>query len=156
MASNFPLHVGKGHDRGRVQIIPVKSGQTFIVGALLKLTSNEVEEAGADPTALVGIAYAPASLGLDSAGSYFDGGTGIPVFVPGPGTEFFIASATTPVFATHHGVLYGVVKSTNWLLDISETTAVPFKVSGVSLSPGREGFYVVPNMGYWTTSGIID
>ncbi len=140
MASNFPIQIMGHYAPDRVMLIPTKAAQTFVNGALVKLTSGEVEECGADPSAVLGIALAPASLGLATAGSIW-GGTKIPVFVPTPTDLVFVASATTPVFATHVKTAYGVVKSTNWLLDISETSATVFEVVDVSVSPQQEGFY---------------
>lgn len=140
MASNFPIQIMGHYAPDRVQYLPVKAAETFVSGALIKNTSGEAQECGADPSALIGIALAPASMGLATAGSIW-GGTKIPIFIATPMDLVFVASATTPVQATHMGVAYGVVKSTNWLLDISETSATVFEVVDVSNSPQQEGFY---------------
>lgn len=143
MASNFPIQIQGTYSPDRVRYFPVKAAQTFIYGAMVKLTSGEAEECGSDPSAWLGIALAPASLGLAAAGSIFGDNRStsmIPVFMVTPADTFFVASSTTPVQATHVGTAYGVVKSTNWLLDISETSATIFEVYDVSVSPQQEGF----------------
>jgi hypothetical protein len=157
MASNFPIQVMGGYSPDRIRYIPVKAAESFIAGAMVKLTSGEAEECGADPSAWLGIALAPASLGLATAGSPFGDSRGtkmIPVFLVTPADTLFIASATTPVQATHLGVAYGVVKSTNWLLDISETSATIFEVYDVSNSPQQEGFFVRALASRLTVSSI--
>lgn len=120
---------------------PVTAAQTFIAGALVVVTTGALVECGADPAAILGIAQAPASVGLATGGSIF-GGTNIPVFVISPEDIIWMASATTPVFATHVTQAYGVVKSTNWLVDVSDTSNTRVHVTGVSNSPQQEGFYV--------------
>lgn len=145
MASNFPIQVMGTYSPDRVRYLPVKAAETFIIGAMVKLSSGEVTECGSDPGAWTGLALAPASVGLATAGSVFGDPRGtkmIPIFVVTPLDTLFIASATTPVQATHFSVKYGVVKSTNWLLDISETSATIFSVLDVSVTPQQEGFYV--------------
>jgi hypothetical protein len=112
-------------------LFPVLAAQTFIAGALVVLASGTIAECGADPASVLGIALAPASVGLASAGSIY-GGTNIPVFVISPNDVIVMGSSTTPVFATHVGTAYGIVKSTNWLVDVSEVAAtriIPVEVS---------------------------
>lgn len=157
MASNFAIQAMGNYPPDRVRYLPVKAAETFIVGAMLKLSSGEVMECGADPSAWTGIALAPATLGLASGGSVFGDSRGtkmIPVFIPTPIDTFFVSSATTPVLTTHFGVAYGVVKSTNWLLDISETSATIFEVIDVSNSPQQEGFFCRPLASRLEASGI--
>lgn len=140
MSSNFaptPQH----YAGDRVRYFPVLAGQTFITGALVVLSAGTIAECGADPANILGIALAPASVGLAAAGSIF-GGTNIPVFVLNPQDVIFMASGTTPVFATHVGTAYGVEKTTNWRVDTTEVAATRLVVIDVSLSPQQEGYYV--------------
>lgn len=153
MASNFPVQVMGNYPPDRVRHINVTAGQTFITGAMVVLSSGAVSECGADPATWTGIAMAPASVGLATPESIY-GGDKIPVFIATPLDTFFVASATTPVYATHIGVAYGVVKSTNWLLDTSETTATIWEVIDVSNSPQQEGFYARPLASRLNPSGI--
>lgn len=141
MASNFPCAPATNYASDRVRYFPVTAAQTFISGALVFLTSGAVSECGADPSAILGIALAPASVGLATAGSIF-GGTNIPVFVLTPNDTIWMGSATTPVFATHVTTAYGIVKSTNWLVDTSDTSNTRVVPIDVSNSPQQEGFYV--------------
>lgn len=141
MASSFPLQIAKPYPPTRVYHYPVTAGQTFITGALVFLTSGAVSECGSDPSSILGIALAPASVGLASAGSIY-GGTNIPVFVLSPEDILFMASATTPVFATHATTAYGVEKTTYWRVDTSDTSNTRVVVVDVSNSPQQEGFYV--------------
>jgi hypothetical protein len=142
MASNFPPQMVQKESSAYIDYFPVTAAQTFIAGALVfyDTSANTITECAADPTAILGIALAPASVGLDAAGSFY-GGTKIPVQVLGPDTILFMASATTPA-QSHVGDSYGVVKSTNWLVDTSETGAPCVTVIGISNSPQQEGFYV--------------
>lgn len=133
MASNFPLEPVGNYQSTDVKHFPVTAGQTFIKGALVVYTSDALVECGADPTSVLGLALEPASVGLATAGS-IHGGTNIPVLVFRPGIEFRIASATTPA-QTLVGDAYGVVKSTNWLLDTGETSADVFQVVAFSTAP---------------------
>lgn len=139
MASNFPIQLVRAYPAHRVKYFPVKNAETFITGALVFLTGGEASECGADPANILGIAMAPASIGLASAGSIY-GGKNIPVFVLSPEDEVFIASATTPVFATHIGNSYGVEKTTNWRLDTTEVGATRLVVTSVHNTPQQEGF----------------
>ena len=139
MASNFPIEV-LNHEAEDIMYFPVTAGQTFTVKALVFLTSGAVTECGADPANILGIALAPASVGLDANGSIY-GGTNIPILVLDPDHICWMASATTPVFATHVGTAYGIEKTTNWRVDTTDTGATRVVVTNVSLSPTQEGFY---------------
>lgn len=141
MASNFPCKPANIYSANRVRYFPVTAAQTFIDGALVVLTTGALVECGADPALILGIALAPASMGLASGGSIF-GGTNIPVFVLTTEDEVWMASSTTPVFATHVTVAYGIEKTTNWRVDVGDTGNTRVHVVGVSLSPQQEGFYV--------------
>lgn len=136
MATNFAPSPAYHYSPDRVQLFPVLAGQTFITGALVVYASGTITECGADPTSILGIALAPASVGLAAAGSIY-GGTNIPVFVIDPEDVIVMASATTPVYATHVNTAYGLVKSTNWLIDVSEVTTTSVKAINVSITPER-------------------
>lgn len=141
MASNFPAGVAWDYDPARVLHMPVTAGQTFITGALVYVTSGALTECGADPTAIGGIALAPASVGLATAGSIF-GGTNIPFF-PLVGEDVVaMGCPTTPVVATHVATRYGIAKSTNWLVDTTDTTNLRIVVLQVQLSPLPEIWWV--------------
>ena len=133
MASNFPCEPAGYYSPKSVKHFPVTAGQTFIKGALVVYTSDALVECGADPASVLGIALEPASVGLATAGS-IHGGTNIPVLVFDPTMEIKISSATTPAQSLVNDV-YGVVKSTNWLLDTSETTATVFQVVDFRTAP---------------------
>lgn len=144
MASNFAPQIQTYHG-DRVRYFPVTAAQTFIAGALVFLTSGAVSECGADPTSILGIACAPASVGLDAKGSFFGdlrGTTMIPVYVLNPVDVVFMASGTTPVYATHVGQAYGIEKTTNWRVDPTDAVNTRVTVIDVSLSPVQEGWFV--------------
>lgn len=132
MASSFALEPAYKHDESDVIYMPVTAAQTFKKGALCVLSTGLLVECGANPAAINAIALCDASVGLDPRGSIY-GGTNIPVIVPQPDTVFKLSSATTPVFATHVGNIYGVTKVGNvWQLDISKTTTnARFTVVGI-------------------------
>lgn len=142
MATNFAIQPAQKYDESEVRLFPVASGQTFVVGALVvyDTTNNNITECGADPALILGIALAPASVGLATGGSIF-GGTNIPVLVLDPATVCWMASATTPA-QSHVMDDYGIAKSTNWLVDTTETVATCVKIVGISNSPYPEGFFV--------------
>lgn len=133
MASNFPIEPAGWYSPDSVKHFPVTAGQTFLKGALVVYTSDALVECSADPTSVLGIALEPASVGLATAGS-IHGGTNIPVLVFTTNMLLKISSATTPA-QTLVGDAYGVVKSTNWLLDTSETSADVFVVQDFKTAP---------------------
>lgn len=141
MSSQFACAPATNYASDRIRYFPVTAGQTFILGALVFLTSGAVSECGSDPANILGIAMAPASVGLAAAGSIF-GGTNIPVFVLTPSDTIWMASSTTPVFATHVGTAYGIEKTTNWRVDTTDTGATRVVPIDVSNTPQQEGFYV--------------
>lgn len=142
MASNFAIQPAQKYDESEVRLFPVASGETFVTGALVvyDTTNNNITECGADPALILGIALAPASVGLDSNGSIY-GSTNIPVLVLDAATVCWMASATTPA-QSHVMDDYGVAKSTNWLVDTGEAVNTRVRVIGISNSPYPEGFFV--------------
>lgn len=144
MATNFPPQLGIKADAGvLVRLMPVTAAEAFVVGELVYLDTavGTIKVCGADPALIAGIAYAPASMGLAAAGSIW-GGTNIPVALLSSAAVVFMASSTTPVFATHVGNAYGVEKTTNWRVDIGDTSATRVDVVDISISPQQEGFFV--------------
>ena len=145
MASNFAPQLVQKESGAYIDYFPVQASQTFIAGAFVtySTTNNTISECSADPSTFLGIALAPASVGLDSAGSFY-GSTKIPVLVLTSDATLFMASSTTPA-QSHVRDTYGMVKSTNWLLDTSETGTAQWVVVGISNTPQQEGFYVRPS-----------
>lgn len=127
MASSFPLTIYGGSPvQPRIKSYPVTAGQTFIAGALVFLTSGAVSECGADPTAILGIALCAAANKALYANSE------IPVAIVTPECEFVMSSATAPTAAVM-STQYGIVKSTYWKVDTSDTTND--RVVAVDFSP---------------------
>ena len=107
--------------RTQVRRAPIKSGASFLAGELVKLTSNEIEQCVADPTVVAGIA-------CDGSADVVETGY-VNYYAADQETLWAVESSTTPVFATHVGVSYGVaVASGIWTLDIAETSTVVFTV----------------------------
>jgi hypothetical protein len=110
----------------RIKTFPEAASQSFIEGAVLITSStsdkgNEVKEASADPvTKIVGIA------GIAASGTE---GTDIPVYAA-VGENEFIANIESGATLDNDmvGVNYGLVKSTYWRVDTSDTTNVNVKV----------------------------
>lgn len=135
MASSFTPEPAMKHDESHNTYFPVKNGETFKKGALLVIDTGEMAECGANPAAINAIALCDASVGLDARGSIY-GGKNIPVIEIQPDMILKLSSATTPVFATHMGKVYGVTKTGGvWQLDISKT--------GTMAAPSNGRFVVV-------------
>ena len=125
MASAFRAYVSKGAEVGTrvVGFVPAQgASEPFIVGDFVVCStgeSGEVEVCGADPTLIAGISEisSEAHRVLTPDGR-------VPVrIIFGAGVEIALASATTPVRATHVGNSYGITKTgNNWLLDVAKTT----------------------------------
>lgn len=111
----------------------LKSAATFLINALVKLTSGEVEESGADPSAVLGIAADPTTQSLPGhvSGGVLGQSSKIGVYVADEDAEFSwpIATGTVPTDA-NIGVEYGVVKTSNvWYIDLTETSATVVKIT---------------------------
>ena len=104
----------------------LKSAATFLQHALVKLTSGEVEESGADPSAILGIAADPTSQSLPGfvTGGVLGKDSKIGVYIADDNAEFsWPVTGGTPA-AANLGVAYGVVKTSSvWYIDLAETTA---------------------------------
>lgn len=101
--------------RVAVREYPLKSGETFLKGALVKLTAGEVEESGADPAGVLGLAQHDAADTLITGKVLVD-------------LADFVSEFNWPVSgslsAANVGINYGVVKTSDvWYIDLTETTA---------------------------------
>lgn len=129
----------------RKRNFPEAGSQTFVNGDLVILETaadkgHQVKISAADPTTdrgLIGVA-AEAASGVE--------GTSIAVYLFTPDSEFVINGNTT-LDNDQTSVRYGVVRDgTNkvWQLDISETTAIVFKVLELKDAHGDvNGQYIV-------------
>jgi hypothetical protein len=133
---------------GTPNIISYKydSAQTFIAGALVvDAADGEIEECGADPVAVLGVALEaansrPGGSGIPFAPSYTTGGqkTEVSVAVADRSTVFSCrgkngaTDPTTPA-VTDIGEQFGVVKSTEWCLDLSDTVNVVCEVVDIDI-----------------------
>ncbi len=119
----------------------LKSAATFLVNALVKLTSGEVEESGADPAAILGIAADPTSQSLPGhvSGGVLGESSKIGVYVADEETEYSWEVQTTAPADANVGVEYGVVKASNvWYIDLTETTATVVKITRLDpVNPSR-------------------
>ncbi len=110
----------------------LKSAATFLINALVKLTLGEVEESGADPAAVLGIAADPTSQSLPGhvSGGVLGESSKIGVYVADEDAEFSWEVQTTAPTDANIGVAYGVVKASNvWYIDLTETTATVVKIT---------------------------
>lgn len=139
MASSFPLTIyGGSVVQPIIRSYPVTAGQTFIAGALVFITSGAVSECGADPAAILGIALSSA------ANKTLFPNSEINVACLTPECMCVMSSSTTPT-ASHPTVQYGIVKSTYWKVDTSDTTNDRVVVVDFSPHTGNAGqeWYVV-------------
>ena len=110
----------------------LKSAATFLIHALVKLTSGEVEESGSDPAAVLGIAADPTSQSLPGhvSGGVLGRDSKIGVYIADTEAEFSWPVQTTEPGDANVGVAYGVVKASNvWYIDLTETTATVVKIT---------------------------
>lgn len=124
---NMPVILGKTYD----------TGETFVEGGILVAgDTNQVKQAGADPTEIIGVAAEPAGsrpgyeLGHSSQVlSVTHRKQKVGVWI----ADRIITWSGEPSVAaaeSHVGNQYGVVLSgTRWLIDISETTNVVLQVT---------------------------
>lgn len=104
-----------------------KSGSTWIMGALLKITAGEYEECGADPTRVDAVSLS--GVGPDTSGFNRLGVKGFPPgFCQGVETmegKRFSAEFVGDIDAAVEGVNYGVVRGGDkvWRVDFTETVA---------------------------------
>jgi hypothetical protein len=120
----------RAYKGGRCESFKEEASQTYKLGAVLvqdATDKDEVEEAGADPTArIVGIALSDASGTADTAQL---------VALAEPGVEFVArVEDGASISGANIGTNYGLVKdSTNniWRVDTSDTTNVNVTVTGL-------------------------
>lgn len=123
----FPAIV---QDNRHIQEYPEASGATFVEGAVLVANaSGEVDEAGVDPSTILGFA-------LQDAGSGPVVGF-VRVGVAAAESTFWIPGTVAPL-QTHVGDAYGLVADTDgaWILDISETVNTRAVVEDVDVDRG--------------------
>jgi len=142
MASAFrPMLAGGGSDYPEVKSYAIEAASTIVFGDLVffDTADNLVKPCAADPTLILGISLADATLKTIFPNSR------IPIAILTPKDKVVMSSSTTPGEA-HLTRLYGVEKTgTNWRVDISDTTAT--RVTVVDYSPhagdaGQEWFVV--------------
>jgi hypothetical protein len=115
--------------RAEVTRYNLKAAESFLFGALVKLTSGEIEECAADPAYVKGVA-------CDGAADTLEAGY-INVYDADRNTIWEVCSTVAPVRLTHVGNSYGVVKTSNvWLLDTTETGTKVFEVVDVDTTKG--------------------
>lgn len=108
--------------------IPEAATQTFKQGAVIVTSAGYAQEAGVDPSAIVGVAAMPGS-NLDTAGvakGAYDGACRMIPALPHSQFEFTLDSAAgTPYasLATDMGAAYGLTKDANglWYVDVDKT-----------------------------------
>lgn len=144
MASNFPAYVCINEDASLVrEYTPgTAAGEQMKVGEIVQWddANNWVERAGADPTPILGICEVDSEQArlLTASGK-------IPIRILNPNTIVCMASATTPVVATHVGQKYGIVRDGTtgfWLVDVSDTVNTRVIVDDVDITSGAEKWYV--------------
>lgn len=137
MATDFPAYIASGHDHTRVEeYTPSQvAGETFVPGDFVAwdAANDWVERAGADPTLIYGFS----EVDSEKARVLTENGK-VPIRKLSSMCLIAMASATTPVEATHLGVEYGVVRnaSGHWLVDVSDTTNVRIKVERLDVENG--------------------
>lgn len=117
----------------RIRQYPIATGETFIEGALVLLNAGEIEECGADPALIAGVA-------LHDAGADPDTSSVLVALASSEGT-FVLQGSSAPV-AADVGVEYGVAKDADgiWYVDKTDVVATRVVVEKVYLD--REQFEV--------------
>lgn len=129
----WPARWPKG-ERQETRQYPLATGETFKAGDIVILSAGAVEEAAADPAAGLGLA-------AEDADSVEEEGK-VLVNLGDEHTIFAMQGTVDPVYATHVGNDYGVVKDGDgiWIVDISETTADVVRV--VDVDEQRKLYFV--------------
>jgi hypothetical protein len=140
MASTFHPVVQPGSAQPVVRHLTCDSAATFVAGALVYLDTADglIKECGADPANILGVAQCSAAARAIYTGSR------IPIQIITPEQIWAMCSSTTPA-ESHLTDAYGIVKSTYWKVDTSDTSAT--KVHVIDYAPksgeqGQEMFYV--------------
>lgn len=119
-------------DSDGIRHYPIASAEAWALGALVLLDGSEdLIEAGADPTSILGWAMAPASAG-DLIGNMAGLGLECPVYVAEEGRKVWMSGDNNPVKADINQV-YGVVVDGDgiWIVDGTETTATRVYVHAI-------------------------
>lgn len=136
MATDFPAFVAYNHENYDVGEFTIDSANAGKAGSLCLLAGdNEVEECGADPTAVLGLMTGPYT-----ARTIYEGSK-MPVIILDHNVVVGMCSDTTPA-DSHLMDQYGVVKlaSGNWAVDTTDTTNKVVQVVKVDIAAGI--FYV--------------
>lgn len=136
MASDFPAVYYTGVERGPMHMLfPVDSAATFLPRALvfMNTTDEEIEECGADPALIMGFAGTRADqkfLYKSAAGV-----DRVIVEVISPEVEYGLCVGAGTLTQDNVGKAYGLAKlaSTNWSVDLSDTSATRVTVIGADL-----------------------
>lgn len=112
---------------------PLASSAAFVEGAVVLLTAGEVDEAGADPAAILGFALHDAGADPDP--------TEVLVAIATAESTFVLQGTSAPV-AADEGVEYGLVKDSSgvWVVDKTDTVNTRVVVEKVYID--REQFEV--------------
>lgn len=115
----------------------LKAAETFIDGAIVLLDANEdILEASADPTSILGVSVSPAAgeTGFAQGGARQFDTTKVLVAIAEPGRTFLMEGDNDPVKADINQA-YGVVKGADnvWRVDGTETVATVVRVDQIDL-----------------------
>lgn len=110
----------------------VAAAAAFKAGALVvySTSTDDIDECGADPTLILGIAL------CDAASKTIYPGNKIPVLVLDPTMVVGLSSATTPVEADVLDAGFGIEKTTFWRLDHTDTSNIRVQVVEVDIPNG--------------------
>lgn len=129
----MPAMAARPNLRKVIREYPLAAGASFIEGAVVTLASGEVNEAGVDPAAILGIALHDAGADPDP--------TVVLVALATAETTFVMQGTSAPV-AADEGVAYGIAKDADgiWVVDKTDVTATRVRVEAVY--PDRGEFEV--------------
>lgn len=132
MASKFPPFLRPGNQDSSVLQFKPAGAATFKAGALVVYAtgSDDIDECGADPALILGIALS------DAAAKTIYANGKIPVMVLDPTMVVGLSSATTPTEAVVLDVGFGIEKTGFWRIDITDTTATRVQVLEVDIPNG--------------------
>jgi len=129
MASKFPVFIAHGQRDPLVAAYTVDASATFIAGALVfKASDDEIEECGADPADILGIALMPAAQSTLYGGKVL-------VAILDPDVIVGMSSSTVPA-VTHLLDPFGIAKSTHWQVDIGDTSNTRVHVIKIDTTNG--------------------
>jgi hypothetical protein len=129
----MPALAARPNLRKTIRSYPLADAAAFLEGAAVLLTAGEVDEAGADPAAILGFA-------LHDAGADPDPGE-ILVALALEGATFVLQGTSAPV-AADEGVEYGLVKDGDGIWVVDKTETVNTRVFVEKVFEDREEFEV--------------